>query len=1388
MKFKGDFKKIRFFATIGLSAMAMVVATIGTFAWFQARSSGADPRHEVTADSAGLDITGVTAYKATFAKKNASTYDYSKAAVGSKVYMGDGEANTDAQHSGDPLNVPTEGCGYYLMGDETFCAGNGLETTTAWKFASSIHMLDKSGKNHAYLGNVTLVEGMTIDIMYHTYGKLNSDPNHKTVTINEFTANWATTTLWWQGGSTSALQAAFSLIEDTVATYSTQMTIKSGVSGVYDLWLTSENGLSFVRKGDASSSALAAIAALSPFAPENKPQAPNPKAKGGPTIKKAASQSKNTINIYIEDQKNGWNDNQYFSYGDNGVAGTFRLKITSCSFASGSGYSSISDIPTTQTIIGQEAGTYVWRENTYLLAAPYDQGWGTNIHKWYIELPWIFSSITYTFTTTIGARALNDGSPTATAGKGYTAYLYHDRWADNKAYFGISQENNKGATTDSVAASTVNYYNAKASTSSSIKTETILYWQKFTPASVSVPGYTFNGWYWTYSGGSFSNALASSWIWVDTDDKSVYGDYTAGTYAITFNKQDGTGGSNSATATYGSPMPSATAPTRTGYVFGGYYTKTGGGGTQYYTSGMGSARNWDLTSATTLYAKWTAKTVTITFNRHDGSGGSNSATLTYGSSAPSISVPTRTGYTFQGYYSAAEGSATKYFDASGAWTGGTVNTFVTANYGTALTGHARWELTPYTITLKNMTGASIDGEAVVGSDHQIGYTYGTQTLLQGYLTRATKDGYVLSGFYDNEDLTGNPVYEVSTTDTGNKTYWAQWIANADASKLYIENQTNAWANLFVNVTVGGSSYDQRLTPLTVDPYTNVYYLVYPSNTTKVYAHNGNGSSGGNNRTGDIGLSSSSKDSYGNSRGTQDIVYVHSDITTDGYSNRKWAWGVFPGFASPGYYLVGSKNYSGAAGGMNWSYASALSMTALTAGYYEATLTFEAGDEFQIWHATASNNRANIYNSGNLAADAETGAVLEASGSNIRVRTGKGGKYHVYIDASDDSDVQISIVDAYAATYAVFNDGTKVALMKGDGTYNTDVLESGIDIAKDKSFVVYRRSQGTTTWITGAESGYNPSDTENAKYSQKTSSTSSYSLSYDDLGPQSSGSVYGVQLKMTGTYTIYVSAGKIYLASVPKENGYFLLHEGGSKGYTSATEFLTINNNPANATDYVAQYSNYIPTSGETAEIHSYIDGKDTSYTSFSRIGGLTSSDVSFTNGNETVTFGTTPFNIYIQKNGTVVFEKQASVDMLTMNSFDGAGYLASGAKETFIRDSNTTLVLAVEFSVSQDFANNVDVVCTAGTDKIRFTAFAFLKTNKATALSGHTPYSYMRANKYSGWANCTAGSSKSIGEVTSSTTYIVLIMIDYNPNTIDASAISSWVSPNASFALKAAQS
>ncbi len=74
-------------------------------------------------------------------------------------------------------------------------------------------------------------------------------------------------------------------------------------------------------------------------------------------------------------------------------------------------------------------------------------------------------------------------------------------------------------------------------------------------------------------------------------------------YTVTLNDNGGSGGSGTVIASYGSAMPTATKPVRSGYNFLGYYDATSGGN-QYYNSSMTSVRNWDYNQNKTLYASW----------------------------------------------------------------------------------------------------------------------------------------------------------------------------------------------------------------------------------------------------------------------------------------------------------------------------------------------------------------------------------------------------------------------------------------------------------------------------------------------------------------------------------------------------------------------------------------------------------------------------------------------------------------------------------------------------------------------------------------------------------------------------------------------------------------
>ena len=223
------------------------------------------------------------------------------------------------------------------------------------------------------------------------------------------------------------------------------------------------------------------------------------------------------------------------------------------------------------------------------------------------------------------------------------------------------------------------------------------------------------------------------------------------TYTVHFDNQNATtAGTTEVTATYDAAMPAITVPTRTGYTFGGYYTAINGDGTQYYKADGTSARNWDITAATTLYAKWTPVTYTITYYLNGGTLETDKNSYTIESPDITLDTPTRTGCTFLGWY-----------DNSGL-TGNAVKTIAHGSTGDKQFW-AKWTLTNYTITY-NLNGGSLETD-------KNSYTIESADIT---LDEPTREGYTFDGWYTNAGLTGNAVTTIAHGSTENKEFWAKW--------------------------------------------------------------------------------------------------------------------------------------------------------------------------------------------------------------------------------------------------------------------------------------------------------------------------------------------------------------------------------------------------------------------------------------------------------------------------------------------------------------------------------------------------------------------------------------------------------------------------------------
>ncbi len=304
-------------------------------------------------------------------------------------------------------------------------------------------------------------------------------------------------------------------------------------------------------------------------------------------------------------------------------------------------------------------------------------------------------------------------------------------------------------------------------------------------ANITIPtraGYTFGGYYTAANGGGtqYYNASGACLRPLTTaGNMTLYAKWTANSYTINLDKQGGSDGTSTTSATYNSKLGTISPPVRTGYTFAGYYTGKNGSGTQLYNaSGVGQI-TWTTVGGTTAYAKWTANQYTVTFDKQSGSGGTDSLTATFGSSMDTISIPSRTGYTFQGYYSATSGGGTQYFNGSGTCTRGW-------DIAKATTLYAYWTANTIKITL-NKNGGS-------GGTDTFYYKYATNKFYSNEactteitsITLPSRVGYTFSNYYGDGSCGGGNgenyyntgfASDLCTDIYKNATLYAKWNAN-----------------------------------------------------------------------------------------------------------------------------------------------------------------------------------------------------------------------------------------------------------------------------------------------------------------------------------------------------------------------------------------------------------------------------------------------------------------------------------------------------------------------------------------------------------------------------------------------------------------------------------
>jgi uncharacterized repeat protein (TIGR02543 family) len=218
------------------------------------------------------------------------------------------------------------------------------------------------------------------------------------------------------------------------------------------------------------------------------------------------------------------------------------------------------------------------------------------------------------------------------------------------------------------------------------------------PNSFTFTGYSFNGWN-TAANGSGTN-YANDAVYLFVASVTFYAQWTVSAPAaatITFNANGGIGIMAPETETLNvSAALTTNIFTRTGYTFTGWNTAANGSGT-----GFTNGQLVQFTASATFYAQWTISTpttATITFNANGGIGIMAPETETLNvSAALTANIFTRTGYTFTGWNTAANGSGTGF-------TNGQLLRFT----GSA-TLYAQWTATPITVPFTGTTSSNWSG-------------------------------------------------------------------------------------------------------------------------------------------------------------------------------------------------------------------------------------------------------------------------------------------------------------------------------------------------------------------------------------------------------------------------------------------------------------------------------------------------------------------------------------------------------------------------------------------------------------------------------------------------------------------------------------------------------
>ena len=282
------------------------------------------------------------------------------------------------------------------------------------------------------------------------------------------------------------------------------------------------------------------------------------------------------------------------------------------------------------------------------------------------------------------------------------------------------------------------------------------------PTVVPSASYGFIGW---SSDGGLTTLSAAQVLNTSINANTTYVAQYIAPIKLTFDAQGGTPSLQTVTdvqigATYAGPLSQISTPTKTGYVFRGWFTAPeGSGGVQIlHTSTVTTKVDQ------TLYAYWQPNpTVTISFDAQGGSPSMQNvpgrvAGSTYAATLKAVTQPTLTGSVFTGWFTSPSGG-TQITDAS-----------IIPNTDTVV--YAQWKLIP-TITIVFDPQGGLP-TILQSRTVQTGALYDTA---MSSVPNPSKRGYAFAGWYTtpNGDNSGVQVLPSAiVTSIVDQTLYAHW--------------------------------------------------------------------------------------------------------------------------------------------------------------------------------------------------------------------------------------------------------------------------------------------------------------------------------------------------------------------------------------------------------------------------------------------------------------------------------------------------------------------------------------------------------------------------------------------------------------------------------------